>query len=325
MKTDNMPETKTKTKIHVGVKAAVAVIALVGLGFVGYAAGMFPVRPPRPDMTVSVIESSDPVSVVDSLTYTVTVSNTGRALARSAETTLTLPTELEYSATTVTSGTLTCTVGGTNVLCIGDLARGASATFEVLVDVATNAAECNGVSVIDVAAAVDPRGRITESNETNNTDSEPLTINGATTCPDLSMTITEDADPVSSGNDLTYSIVVTNGGTAATGDFSYSFTLSESGGSAVNYLELHTSGGISTANCTLEAGVTYVCTDNLGAGATSTLTAVFSDLGSQAPACGETVDYELRGELDFDQEVVETDETNNEVTETTTFEGPVCP
>jgi uncharacterized repeat protein (TIGR01451 family) len=89
----------------------------------------------------------------------------------------------------------------------GTFASGATATFRLVVNVNANTSDgtvlSNTVSV--TASTCDP-------NPANNSATEKTDVVSGATMADLSVTKTDDVDPVGQGSDLTYTIIVNNPG-----------------------------------------------------------------------------------------------------------------
>ena len=152
------------------------------------------------DLSITKSDDIDPANVGDTVTYTVTVTNNGPDSANNVTVTDTLPTGLTFVSTTGCNedpnGVATCT--------LGTIASGASAayTVEVTVDAGTGGSTLtNNVSV--TADESDP-------DTTNNTVDETTTISSLSA--DLSITKSDDIDPASEGDTVTYTITVSNAG-----------------------------------------------------------------------------------------------------------------
>jgi uncharacterized repeat protein (TIGR01451 family) len=162
---------------------------------------------PVVDLVVAKSDNPDAVNAGGLLTYTVLVTNNGPSPATSVTLTDILPTAVAFDSGSATQGTVTES-SGTVTASLGTLASEASATVTLLTTVANSASGTitNSASVVATE---------TETNTANNSDTEPTTV---TPVIDLSITKTDDVDPVDAGGTLVYSLVVTNAGpSTATG------------------------------------------------------------------------------------------------------------
>jgi uncharacterized repeat protein (TIGR01451 family) len=116
-----------------------------------------------PDLTISQIDSPDPVVLGSPLTYTLNVGNSSTANATGVAVKYTLPTGVTFNSTTVANG-FTASQSG-NVINFSGGAINANSNATLTVSVTPNSAG-NLTSGIAVA---DPENAIAESNETNNT------------------------------------------------------------------------------------------------------------------------------------------------------------
>jgi uncharacterized repeat protein (TIGR01451 family) len=160
--------------------------------------------PPSPeaDLAVSKVDVVDPVSIGDSVTYTVTVTNNGPDDATGVVTTDTLPAEVSYVSATPDQGS--CSEAAGVVTCtLGDIANGDSVDITIVTTADTDGSALNSVSVT---------GDQTDSNGSNDSDTETTTINPPPPETDLAITKTDSVDPVTVGDPVTYTVTVTNNG-----------------------------------------------------------------------------------------------------------------
>ena len=157
---------------------------------------------PEADLSVSLSDDPDPVTVGENLTYSVTVENLGPDDASGVSLTDTI---LGSATTFVSTNQPTvCSESNGVVTCaIGDLTSGS--TFPVI-DIVVSADEAGTVS-----SAVDVSGTEPDPDPINNTAQEDTQVVGPASA-DLSVSLTDDNDPVLSGSHLTYTITVTNTG-----------------------------------------------------------------------------------------------------------------
>ena len=153
---------------------------------------------PEADLSLTKVDSQDPVAAGTGLTYTLSVANAGPSDAASVVVTDTLPAGVTFVAT---SG---CAQDPTGVpACdLGTVAAGASADFtvEVLVDSATVGAVVNAASVETAATDPDPA---------NDSTSEETTVVAES---DLVVTVTDGLAVANPGDQVTYTVTVAKAG-----------------------------------------------------------------------------------------------------------------
>lgn len=168
-------------------------------------------EPALPDLAVSQVDAPDPVVAGTQLTWTVTVENVGGMDAVNAVATDTLPAGVTLVDTTGCAedpaGVPTCS--------LGDIAVGESASYEVTVDVdpAVTGTLTHSVSVSSDSPEADPA---------NNTSDEDTTVVAEA---DLALAKSDNADPVTGGSQLIYTIEVENIGPSDAVDVSVSDSL----------------------------------------------------------------------------------------------------
>ncbi len=162
------------------------------------------------DLSVTKSASPTPVTAGTNVTYALGVSNAGPSDAQSVSFTDAVPagtTFVSFVQNTGPAFTLTTpAVGGTGTVTASNasFAAGASATFTMVVKVNANAA---ADSVINNSAHAS--STTADPNPINNTDAAAASV---ATSADLAVTKTVSPDPVTAGNNLTYTINVTNSG-----------------------------------------------------------------------------------------------------------------
>lgn len=162
---------------------------------------------PAIDLVVTKTDSADPVVAGNALTYTVTVTNNGPSTATNVVLTDALPASLTFVSATSSQGTATF-ASGTVTGTLGTLASGASATVTINTTVSSSATG----TITNTASAIATQ---TDINASNNTATQNTTLNSQV---DLAVTKTDGLTNVISGNNLTYTITVTNNGpSVATG------------------------------------------------------------------------------------------------------------
>ncbi|MCI0530279.1 MAG: DUF11 domain-containing protein, partial [Nitrospira sp.] len=156
------------------------------------------------NLSITKTDSPDPVLMGQNLTYTITVTNNGPAAATGVTVTDTLPAGVTFVSATPSQGT--CSGTSTITCALGTLTNGASATITIVVTANTAGTMTNTASVT---------GNQSDPNTSNNTDSESTLV---TQLANLSITKTDSPDPVLLGQNLTYTLTVTNSGpSTATG------------------------------------------------------------------------------------------------------------
>jgi uncharacterized repeat protein (TIGR01451 family) len=152
------------------------------------------------DLTVSTVDEPDPVYPGGTLTYTLTVANSGPSDADGVILTDTLPTEVNLVSITTTLGTCE----GTNCT-LGTIIAGGSAnvTLETTVAITATGIITNTAQV----SSLEP-----DPDTTNNIDYETTTISEAIDLADVAITKSDFPDPVLPGELLTYTLNVINNG-----------------------------------------------------------------------------------------------------------------
>ncbi len=227
------------------------------------------------DLVVTKSDSVDPAAPGNTLTYTILVTNNGPSDATLVTLSDNLPDGIQITSATSTVGTVTIpasaqdtTAANTDDLSvnIGNLANGATATITV---VATILGATRG-TLSNVATAVSGNTSLTDSNPANNSDTETTVL---TPSIDLAVTKTDSADPAIAGNQLTYTIVVTNNGPSQATNVSLTDTLP----AGVTFVS-----GTSTTGATVTASALASGLDlgTLNSGATATVTILVGIAGA---------------------------------------------
>jgi uncharacterized repeat protein (TIGR01451 family) len=151
------------------------------------------------DLSITKSSSPDPVTVGQKVTYTLAVANAGPSAATGVQVTDTLPTGLTFVSASSTQGT--CTQSGGVITCdIGGLASGGTATVTLVARATAAGVVTNTARVTATTPDPDP---------SDNSGSDDVTVVASA---DLSIAKSASPDPVVAGNELTYSITVSNAG-----------------------------------------------------------------------------------------------------------------
>lgn len=250
----------------------------------------------RIDLAIDKTGSPAAVTPGQQLTYTLEVTNNGPSDATGVEVVDTLPTGVTFVSASSSQGTVNGS-GSTVTANLGNLADGAEATVTVVVQVATIA---SGTLLNEAEVS----GNETETNLTNNNDQLSTTVEPRI---DLVIFKADSPDPVVAGQQLTYTLSVTNNGPS-------------------------TATGVTVVD-TLPAGVAYqssTTTQGTVSAAGSAVTAAVGQLASGASATVTiivTVDPATRGTITNVATVTgnetETNSDNNDDDEPTTVNAQV--
>jgi uncharacterized repeat protein (TIGR01451 family) len=215
-------------------------------------------------------DSPDPVAAGGSLTYTFALRNLGQATAPNPSITDTLPAGTTFVSVTPPAGWSCATpaVGSTGLVRCSAASQnqggGGQVSFTLVVAVASTVA--NGTLLTNVVTATSGN---TDDSPADNTLTIPTTVISPPANADLAVTKTDTPDPVPAGQDLTYTIVVTNNGPAtATG-----VTLTDAVPVSSSFRSLSTPGGWSCTTPSVGSTGTVSCTlASLPSGQLSALT-----------------------------------------------------
>ncbi len=162
------------------------------------------------DLSVNKDDVVDPVHVGDTISYTVTVTNSGPDEAAGVVLTDDLPVTVTFVSATPTAGSCVGSPGAAQVSCdLGVIASGGS--VDVAIEVTAPATSQPVVNTVTVGALT-PDPNTADNVDTENTSVEVLTG------PDLQLVKVDDADPVVVGDHVTYTIFLTNDGNLSAGD-----------------------------------------------------------------------------------------------------------
>ncbi|MCO6458200.1 MAG: DUF11 domain-containing protein [Pirellulaceae bacterium] len=156
------------------------------------------------DLAITKTDAPDPVGVGNSLTYSLVVTNNGPSTATGVTVVDTLPAGVSFQSATASQGSFS-EAAGVVTFDVGTLADGATATLSVVVTV-------NAGTVGTITNTAQVTSNELDENPNNNTASEPTTV---TPRIDLEITKQDDPDPAVAGNQIVYTLVVTNNGPSA--------------------------------------------------------------------------------------------------------------
>ena len=245
------------------------------------------------DLQIVKSDAPDPVQAGETLAYTLIITNNGPSDATGVVVTDDLPAGLNFQSVSTSLGTAGSD-GSDVTAALGNLAAGQTATVDILVGVSPSARG----TLVNVARV---SGNEAETVLSNNEDEEETQVNPLI---DLSIVKTDSSDLVHSGDDLIYTLTVTNHGpSAATG-----VVVNDSLPDEVRFRSVSTSQG----SASHDEGKLTAQLGNLAVGASATIVIETSVLHS---AMGL---IENRAEVAAQEQ--ETDLANNFDVETTTVE-----
>ncbi len=174
---------------------------------------------PSADLTIAKTDAVDPVEAGTQQVYTITVTNDGPSDAADVTVADLLDAATTYVGDTAPAG---CTLTPPSSLscAIGALVAGANVSFEVTVDVATDAplagtvtdGACTGSEDLCNRATV--AGSVPDPDGANDSAEQPSDVVPLATSADLTLTKLEVYGPVEAGAHQTYMLSVTNAGPA---------------------------------------------------------------------------------------------------------------
>jgi uncharacterized repeat protein (TIGR01451 family) len=165
------------------------------------------------DLSITNTDTPNPVIAGNNITYTVVVTNNGAAAAATVAFSEAIPANTTFVSATPspTTGWTCSVVSGTLTCSNATLASGSSATFTVVLTV--NSSTASGTVITDTANV---SSTTTDPNPNNNSAAATDVVATAGQA-DLSVTSSASPNPVTDGNNITYTQTVTNNGPSASG------------------------------------------------------------------------------------------------------------
>lgn len=251
-------------------------------------------------LTITKTDTPDPVAVGGALTYTILVTNNGPSTANNVAISDTIPAGLTVTNVSTTAGTAS-EAGGVVSGSVPTLAVSGSVTITIN---ATVAAGFAGSTITNTATAqADEATQVTANTDT--------TVNPQV---DLAITKSDSIDPAIRGNQLTYTLVVTNNGPSGATNVEAVDTLP----AGVTYVSSTTTAGSVAAPVGGSSDVVATI-GALASGASETVTITVSvDDAAAASISNSAIVRSTESTGGFD-----TDTTNNTATEPTAVQSNI--
>ena len=154
----------------------------------------------NPNLTISKTTAQTEVRAGEDITYVITVANSGQGDATGVKVTESLPLNTTFWSASTASGTYDLATG---VWTVGNITAGATATLIIVL--AVNDDVANGDTVVNAVGITGENGETLENPLTVETDT-PVKM------PNLSIEKSTSQTHVQAGEDITYTITVTNRG-----------------------------------------------------------------------------------------------------------------
>ncbi|MCA9201868.1 MAG: DUF11 domain-containing protein, partial [Planctomycetales bacterium] len=224
------------------------------------------VSPTAADLSLTKTVNDAAANVGDNVTFTITVSNAGPDGATGVVVTDALPAGLTFVSSTPSQGTYN---SGTGVWTVGSVANGGTATLQLVATVANTGAKTN-TAEITASDQLDP-----DSTPNNAAGAEDDQASATVTPPiaDLSLTKTVDNASANVGQNVTFTVTVSNTGPDAATNVSVADALP----AGLTFVSATPSQGTYNSG----TGVWTVGTINSAANATLTITATVASTGTK--------------------------------------------
>jgi uncharacterized repeat protein (TIGR01451 family) len=220
-----------------------------------------------PNVTVLKTADQGTIDAGDTAAFTIVVTNEGPGTAKGVTLTDTLPSGIVWSedsaACSIAAGVLSCN--------FGDLTDGATRTVHVTG--VTDAADCGVLTNTAVVAASNE----SVENVGDNSSTATITVN----CPDLLVTKDADQGTVNAGENIGFTVEVTNNGTGTAHGVTVTDTLPTNGG-----LDWSIDAANSDAGCSITSGVLTCDFGDLGPDESKSVHIVSP---TTAQSCGDVV------------------------------------
>jgi uncharacterized repeat protein (TIGR01451 family) len=254
------------------------------------------------DVAVNKSNAPNPVPTGTNLTYSIGAINLGPSDAQSAAVVDTVPTGTTFVSFSAPAGWTTTTpaVGGTGTVSATrpTFAANTTAGFTLVVHATVPSGNLINNTVTAATTTNDPV-------PANNTSSSQASVAGSA---DLSVTKTDTPDPVTAGNNLTYTITAANAG----GDFANNVTLGDTLPASTTFVSLTSPGGWSCTTPAVGATGAVSCSNPSVAPAASGVFTLVVKVNSSA-ASGSTIS----NTASVSSSTFDPDATNNSATAST--------
>ncbi|MCV6637560.1 beta-propeller fold lactonase family protein [Candidatus Albibeggiatoa sp. nov. NOAA] len=163
------------------------------------------------NLAVTVV-SNAPVGVNSSLTYDLTITNSGPEEATAVQVTNNIDADVTFVSATPSVGTCSQSAGNSQIIAcsLGSLAKDATATIKIIVTTPTTVGDGTLTNVTSVSSGV------LDSDTSNNSVTVNSTLQEVVATADLQLKVTTNADAssdvINTGSPLTYTFEVTNVG-----------------------------------------------------------------------------------------------------------------
>jgi uncharacterized repeat protein (TIGR01451 family) len=220
------------------------------------------------DQELTVTAAPDPVVPGNNLTYSVTVTNHGPNAAVNGGMNGSLANQVIVQSMSGPAG-FTCSQFGQAISCITpSFASGATAAFTIVVQVDPGLLPQSDGSFTSIFA---PSGTTADPVPGNNVKN--VTTNFVTPDADVSVTASDAPDPVTPNNNITYTILATNGGPDPATNTNMSVVYN---GGSTRFVSMSTPAGWSCATPAVGAQVNFSCSNPSFAVGSATFTLVLS-------------------------------------------------